>query len=674
MSLFSSVNIGVKTKRYTHHLPFDNNTTMSFGVVQPLFHQLLNAEDKISMSMRQLVRLAPLPVPTFGRMRLQTNVKFVKANDVCPFYEALLSHSVVNTTHKAYTPTQLPFVTSECLTMLVLHYSLFSVYVRQDGKYKLFTTPQVASALKSDIENVISAQYPFFNPQAALGGNIVSPDGADYIFFSKEGERMYCFRFTNAAKRLRSILIGLGYSLDLNNGQDKLSVLPLLAFYKAYYDTFSPSRESNWLQTSCFRLINFIYDYGFTNFDVLFQKVSDYPEVTASLTQSALQFVDDLLNCWYVEPINYVSAHRSDVATNLTALSYNPSQLSDEANSFSPVVDQDGRALPYLAMSSPNNIALRQLMKLTRFISKDSVIGKKVSDWLRVHFGADVENSLFRDSTNIANFSVNCSVNDVFSTSDTYDASSGNGETLGAYAGKGLGFNDGNFNFTAPTFGFVIALSTIVPDSNFFQGYDPTLFAITADMLPNTELDALGYEATPLASILPSNDVYLKTPKILGNKSFGFIPRYSSFKTKKDIINGDMSRRGSINSFAPYYLDKIITQNIVSATKVADNTYTIVDRTSDLPLASEAWRYTTKFPWLGNYNRIFTSNNFSDSDLIYDVDLDSYYSEPILDDLFIVQNVFDMRLNNKLKPMSDSYDTFDDDVNGDNTTTTKQVN
>ena len=58
-------------------------------------------------------------------------------------------------------------------------------------------------------------------------------------------------------------------------------------------------------------------------------------------------------------------------------------------------------------------------------------------------------------------------------------------------------------DFTAPTFGYVICLSCIVPDANFYQGYDPTLFAITPEQRPNADLDAFGYEATPLASIEP---------------------------------------------------------------------------------------------------------------------------------------------------------------------------
>lgn len=673
MAIFDKISVGVKTKKYTHHIPFDNNTTMQFGVIQPLFHQFLNANDRLSSDVRQLVRLAPLPVPTFGRMHLENNIKFVKMSDIYPAYEAYISHKYVNSSHSQYIPNELPFVTPSLLCLWLLKYSVYATYKRDsDGNYALTTLP-------SDVQTLISTLFEphtgkvsynmqnFFTAQALSN---ISPDGADYIIYSNDEQYIYCFRFTNAARRLRSILVGLGYTYDLDV-TDKLDATPLLAYYKAYYDTYAPSRDSSWTQTACFRLVNFIYDYNAPSIANFFDD-SLTGIYTDSIRKSAFQFLDDLLNCWYVEPLNYVSAHRLHTGSNFAAEAYNPNQL-DSVDEFAPAIDYDA-AQNSLPDSAQNNaIALRQVLKLTRFITKDSVIGQKISTWLKAHFGANVDNSIFKDATNIATTRVNCSINDVFSTSDTLSESGG--ETLGAYAGKGLGFDNSGFDFTAPSFGYVICLSCIVPDANFFQGYDPTLYAVSPDQRPNADLDAFGYEATPLASIAPLNDVSLSQRAVkLNNKSFGFVPRYSSFKTRKDIINGDMSRRGSINGFAPYYLDKILTSQLVDATEVSKDVYTIIDRSSALPLATESWRYTCRFPWLGNFNRIFSSNNYAPYSLVEDKDTDNYYTEQIIDDLFIVQSVFDMRLVNGLKPMSESYDTFDDDVNGDNERIIQQAN
>lgn len=673
MAIFDKISVGVKTKKYTHHLPFDNNTTMQFGVIQPLFHQFLNANDRLSSDVRQLVRLAPLPVPTFGRMHLENNFKFVKMSDIYPAYEAYLSHKFINSSHSQYIPIELPFVTPSLLCLWLLKYSVYATYKRNsDGNYALTMLPADVQTLIPSLFDPHSGKVSYnmqksFTAQALAN---VSPDGADYILYSNDEQYIYCFRFTNAARRLRSILVGLGYTYDLDV-TDKLDATPLLAFFKAYYDTYAPSRESSWSQTACFRLVNFIYDYNKPNLAYLFED-SLTPPYTDSIRNSAFQFLDDLLNCWYVEPLNYVSAHRLHTGDNYAAEAYNPQQLNS-SDSLTDLLEYDSAEHSLPNTFYVNSIAIRQVLKLTRFITKDSVIGQKVSTWLKAHFGANVDNSIFKDATNIATTRVNCSINDVFSTSDTLSETGG--ETLGAYAGKGLGFDNSGFDFTAPSFGYVICLSCIVPDANFFQGYDPTLYAVSPDQRPNADLDAFGYEATPLASIAPLNDISLSQRAVkLNNKSFGFVPRYSSFKTRKDIINGDMSRRGSINGYAPYYLDKILTSQLVDATEVSKGVYTIIDRSSALPLATESWRFTCRFPWLGNFNRIFSSNNYAPYSLVEDKDTDNYYTEQIIDDLFIVQSVFDMRLVNGLKPMSESYDTFDDDVNGDNTRITQEAN
>lgn len=675
MAIFDKISVGVKTKKYTHHIPFDNNTTMQFGVIQPLFHQFLNSNDRLSSDVRQLVRLSPLPVPTFGRMHLENNIKFVKMSDIYPAYEAYLSHQFVNTSHSQYVPMELPFVTPALLCLWLLKYSVYTTYKRNtDGNYAITTLPADYQTLSGTLFDPHTGKTSynlqnFCTPQFTTN---VSPDGADYIVYSPDEKYIYCFRFTNAARRLRSILVGLGYTYDLDV-TDKLDVTPLLAFYKAYYDTYAPSRDSSWTQTACFRLVNFIYDYNLSAISTLFED-SLTGSITDSIRKSAFQFLDDLLNCWYVEPLNYVSSHRLKPGDNRAASAYNPAQIDMEGNFVDPLLYDDvERTLPDINTNSLNALAIRQVLKLSRFITKDSVIGQKVSTWLKAHFNANVDNSIFKDSTNIVTTRVNCSINDVFSTSDTL--SDNGGETLGAYAGKGLGFDNSGFDFTAPSFGYVICLSCIVPDANFFQGYDPTLSAIKPDQRPNADFDAFGYEVTPLASIAPLNDVSLSQRAVkISKKSFGFVPRYTSFKTRKDIINGDMSRRGSINGFAPYYLDKILTSQLVDATEVSKGVYTVIDRSSALPLATESWRYTCRFPWLGNYNRIFSSNNYAPYSLVEDVDTDNYYTEQIIDDLFIVQSVFDMRLVNCLKPMSESYDTFDDDVNGDNARITQEAN
>lgn len=91
MTNFKTTSLGAKRKSFSHNLSFDNNTTMDFGFMQPLLSQYLEPKSKVKLSAKQLVRLAPMPTPSFARMYVQNYAQFVKMTDVVPYYEALLS-------------------------------------------------------------------------------------------------------------------------------------------------------------------------------------------------------------------------------------------------------------------------------------------------------------------------------------------------------------------------------------------------------------------------------------------------------------------------------------------------------------------------------------------------------------------------------------------------------
>ena len=58
---------GVK-KRQQFDLSHDVNTTSNFGFCQPLLCKEMMPNSKISTRLNTMVRLAPMPVPTYGRL------------------------------------------------------------------------------------------------------------------------------------------------------------------------------------------------------------------------------------------------------------------------------------------------------------------------------------------------------------------------------------------------------------------------------------------------------------------------------------------------------------------------------------------------------------------------------------------------------------------------------
>lgn len=677
MSNFSKVSVGISTKRYTHDMSFDNNTTLSFGVCQPLFCQLMNDKDKLAGNIRQLVRLAPLPVPSFGRMRLVNKLRFVQMTDICPYYEAMLTGSYVNTSDLNYLPKEVLQISIRALTLIVLQYSVidyFKVVSSSSTTKYVYQNILAPSVYKEAIglyhttigdTSHFASIIPDPKPHGGDVNTAISPDSADYLVATDSA--FICFRLTERGKRLRNVLLGLGYELDLSC-TDSVSSLPLFAYFKAWYDSYAPSRETQWNQTNAFILIDASFQKYLTSFD-FFTTATGASE---KVQKAVLGFFEDLANTWYVANDDYVSAHRlTVVSTTNSGFDNIKSPVTGVDTNLTPV-STNKDTVPNIYSSTPlNQFALETLQRISKFINKDTVIGKKVSTWLKAHFGADVASSFFKDSVSLNDIVVSCSINDVFSTADT-TSNDGSGEQLGSYAGKGLGFGDGSFSFSAPSFGYFVVVSCLVPDSKYFQGVDPSLFGVDRFTLPNADFDALSYEVTPSSFLCGHNDIFISGQKSTSDKGFGFVPRYSGFKTRRNIVNGDMSRRGTIASYSPYYLDKILTENAIRSEKNADGSYGFVAVNNPLPVASEVWRYPTRYPWLGNFNRIFYNSGNAVFDDASSGDAANDFTNTPVDDNFIVQSVISMKLTNALKPIAMSYDVYDEDTDNSSKTITQE--
>lgn len=688
---FKNIVLGTSRKSYSHNLSFDNNTTMEFGVLQPLLSQYMLPNSTIKVSSKQLVRLAPMPTPSFARMYLANFASFVKMSDVVPYHESLLSKIPFSSASKTYTPTSMPFTSNKFLQYFLLNSSVYSLYVKVGDEYVLktglsdsdgnndSTTYAPRRAFLDDIFGVdnkvnILKFHPTYIGTSILGVDLdfynidkVTPYSADYqVFCGPDKKYLFCFKYSPEALRLRKVLKGLGFGLMLKD-DSSLSVAPLLAFYKAYYDRFGLVRTLPFETTACFKMIKSIEDY---TIDFSSKIVRDG---WGSYFTLFTNFLNELCNCWYTDSNSYLAAQRDNLTNGISSRSLTlPASQSGNALLIPSTPNTVySTSFPSIATKGEGNISftalsLDLLKRLTTFVNKDSAIGKRMSAWVRTHYGADVSNSLFEESSRINEWHTNIDIDDVFSTSDTADVGNKNkGEYLGSYAGKGSGFSTSGFSYKAPVHGFVFVMSCIVPVTNTYQGNDPTLFGIDLDTIPQPEFDALGFEATHRSVFVDDNDVVDSNElDQFSSETFGFVPRYTGFKVKKNIVNGDMSKGYYQTDLLPYFNDRILYNVGFRITSVTDkvDTYKLDElSTKQVPNASIEFQKICQFGFIGNYNRLFYQDKDSS------VELDDFLNRSIPSDNFIVQTVFDMRVSNFLKPVQNSYDTIDEEV--DNNTT-----
>ena len=607
--------------------------------------------------------------------------------DVVPYHECLLAKLPFSTGSSTYTPVKMPFTDCRTLTFFLLSMSKYGVWWRSSSTqvYKPVILSEITN-IGTAAQNAFLSEFNIKLPKNAdslvkdFMSNIVaassvddmtfSPLASDYTVSLNDGQYVLCFQFNTKVNAIRKQFLGLGYALNMYDTTE-LSLAPLLAYYKAYYNLFGLIRDLPFETTNCFSLVKLIEDYSIDFSKKTILEVAS----TTSFYGKYIAFLRDLGNLYYTDSNSYIAAQRDSIVNKTPLRSLNTLLTQNGAFTAEGIPVYNSEIPPVVPSlksgdaSYVTQLSLDVLKRLTSFVNKDSAIGKRLSDWVKVHFGAEVSNSLFEDAFRLNSWSTAIDIDDVFSTSDTADVGAANkGDYLGAFAGTGTGFSKSGFSFVAPVHGYCFVLSCIVPITNCFQGIDPTLLGIDLDSIPQPEFDALGFEATPRDVFISDNDVCVKPTKAY-NETFGFVPRYTGFKVKKNIVNGDMSKGYFKTDLLPYFNDRMFYNNTVKFDSKSDGTF--MSFTSDnVPNASTEFQKICRYAFLGNFNRLFYNSGslFPSTGSA----TDSVPSASSLSDNFIVQTVFDVRVSNWLKPVQNSYDTIDDDV--DNNTTSVSTN
>ena len=221
MFTIPNINIGRSNKSYTHDMSFDNNTTFDFGSVQPLMCQYMLPQSEIKVNYRQLVRLAPLVVPSFARLHLQTEVSYVPVTDLCPYYECLVSKKPFNSGTRTYVPTQVPYTDNATLVWYLLFLGCkFTVLVKNVAEvesvsyqYCNFAPSAFQTAYTKLVKNVFGTEAnPFVNlsinnlVQRQEAKELITVDSADYVI-EDTGGNLWLFRLSPAAKQDVSVHI-----------------------------------------------------------------------------------------------------------------------------------------------------------------------------------------------------------------------------------------------------------------------------------------------------------------------------------------------------------------------------------------------------------------------------------------------------------------------------------
>lgn len=456
------------------------------------------------------------------------------------------------------------------------------------------------------------------------------------------------------------ILNGLGYKFTRSD-DTSVNLMPLIAFYKCWFESFYPSRLEDFQETIAGKLIK-----KFQENQIDYTKWND-----TQYSQILYDFLDSLGRCFVSNPTDFASMHTATLnngqSVDITNLSVVPSMHTLNIAESNSVLDQSLGKVPVIDDDAPNADTptfsaydLKFLLWLQKYINRDSIIGNRIDMWMRSHLNSDVYSRLVARSRVLgySEFAVN--IGDVDSTAQTSELTAKQGAPLGAYAGKAVGSGEFKFKGSFNTYGFVFVLSWYECSTDVTQCVDPQLFATNKWTIPQPELDCMGYEVTPKSAFYTDNGICAKGMRLFADvnatndKGFGFVPRLSGFKTFRPVVNGDLARRSMLYNYMPFVNHRYLLNNKFI---INDNSTKVVMSTNNVPVASSRWRWQNADPAIGGYDNIFAYNNWSAfaTNGLFDP-WHSLGDANYIDNIILYTSI-DLMEVNALKPLSNSYDT-----------------
>ena len=508
---------------------------------------------------------------------------------------------------------------------------------------------------------------------------VTIPKNSKLIFKRKgetasTGDIFVAIRLNDSGKFLRKIFMGLGLQIAPTN--TPISLLPIYAYFKSYFEEFAPKRFVKFEQTFFARFMNTLVNTGLSAINLITSLDND--SYTDSLGFNNL--IDDLLSCYYTKDTDYYSAQIIGLINDYGSLVHQQYMgeyynSNDSSNSdygiltvHHAVTGGDGiQAGVHLAGDDANGSALLHtqaqqniLSRLTQLLNRRSVIGGKIASFLSSTFGISTS-AIENYNGFIGSSSLDVNFSDVFSTAETAEGS------LGEYAGKALAFGNGDhFSFETKIHTLVIGLSVLIPRTQYVQGIQPFHTHITPDSFYNPMFDGLTLLPTRKSSLYCGDGFFAFDDS---EKSFGNLPIYSEYKTKTcGILNGDLSLKSTRSSYDSFTLDEIIspiTSYSVDPDDSQQGSFQILQFNPKYMVAGTMWRYLGRWLWLGRFDRIFVNNRLNYNDFFNTLDnfqvVSTRSSRNLVrtDDNLIVHHVIDLKLNSAMVPLAGSFMTDD---------------
>lgn len=374
------------------------------------------------------------------------------------------------------------------------------------------------------------------------------------------------YRFTNRGRYFYSLLCSLGYRINWTNAngqfqvQKKFNAGKLLAFLKIYLDWYTPSAYAD---------VN--------NLRMLFRGVASSGRV---ITYQEILDISQNVEFACYDRDYFTSAWKNPNGPNVTQsgvvindptvknLSSASSDYRSQVRNNNNIIVGSNNGTPTIngvntlyngtesITETPNNISyyiLESLRALTNWARRNQLSGNRPVDRHLANFGVKLNDDRVDRCYYIGGYSYDADIMDIMSTADTEKAA------LGDYAGKGIAYSDAHrsFHFESDEHGYIIVVSSVVPEVGYVQGVMRENLDLTRFELQIGDFDNIGTQAQRNDELfgdsgMPMPDGSEVVQTIADDGVRGWVPRYAHLKCGADFLTGDFivpSRREGLDAF-----------------------------------------------------------------------------------------------------------------------------
>lgn len=573
-------------------------TTQDFGIMKPLECKLCFPGDKINLSVTQETKILTMPAPTFGRCDMILRAFYVPINNIWKDFNDYISNQKIPTSTAQLLSPDVPFMYAG--DIMRLFYELDPIFGAQDafvveGEGEDFDL--VFHVIDVDSDEVSS--YYRNRKFTFLGKKL-------YDFFVSIGLKLpTCVALTNGYG-----FIGENDNFNIINNSveempdevrsswsyasQKISLLPLMAWWKFYLDWVVPARF-----LSNYTYIRYILEHK----EPRNLSFYDLSQLLRAIPVSFLE--DDFFTTAFSSPFGYEDS--ANVANNGITINNPADGTSPHFQGATVRTSPNVGALVKTAEDDTaiNMFTLRSLGALQDMVNRGKIAGSKIKDYLEATYGIRASDDALHISSYLGSQRIPIEFSAIQTQTDTYNEDNGQGMLAGQYVGKA---NVGNapFNISLEVkdkmHGFFFVTTELQVKTSYTQALAPEFLALDRLDFYDGAFEH-GVEAIPrmlLANIdyKPNEDSLYEflNQSVSPQDIFGWCQTYAKYKVNFDNVSGDFVINSLNTGLDSWYLTRL---------------FTLENLAKDYPMINEKFLQAISDDTNEGYDRIFSVANTS---------------------------------------------------------------